>query len=52
MKNLKNIPINFMVFLAGMALFFGGTYLIYPPAALIGSGVILIGVSLFGERKP
>lgn len=52
MKNLKNIPINFVVFLVGLVLFSGGAYLIYPPAALIGSGVILIGISLFGERKP
>lgn len=51
MKKLKNIPINFMVFVAGLLLFSGGAYLVYPPAAPIGAGIILMGISLFGERK-
>jgi hypothetical protein len=51
MKQIRNIPINFFVFFCGLALFAGGIYLIYPPGAPIGAGLILMGISLFGERK-
>jgi len=49
---IRSIPINLIVFLAGMALFFIGIYLIYLPAALIAVGMILMLISLFGESKP
>lgn len=43
--------VNPVVFLFGLLMFFVGVYLIYPPAALIGSGLILMAISLFGERQ-
>ena len=51
MKFLRNIPVNFYIFFMGLALFSGGLYLVYPPAAPIGAGIILMIISLFGERK-
>ena len=48
---IRSIPINLIVFLAGMALFFIGIHLIYPPAAMIAVGVILMAISLFGGSK-
>jgi len=50
MKLFNKLPIDLVVFLAGLALFAGGTWLIYPPAALIGAGCILMGISLFGGK--
>lgn len=42
---------NLVVFLVGLGLFAAGAYLIYPPAALIGPGLALMAISLFGGRK-
>jgi len=43
--------LNLIVFLAGLGLFAAGAHQIYPPAALIGPGVVLMVISLFGDRK-
>lgn len=48
---IRSIPLNLIVFLAGLVLFFIGIYLIYPPAAMIGVGIIMMAISLFGESK-
>jgi len=45
------ISSNMVVFMAGLALFSAGAALIYLPAALIGPGVILMAISVFGERS-
>lgn len=45
----KKLPINFLVFLAGLGLLSAGVFLIYPPAALIVAGLVLMLISLFGE---
>jgi hypothetical protein len=50
-KLLQVIPLNLIVFLAGIVLFYYGIYRIYPPAAFIGAGIILMGISIFGEHK-
>ncbi len=42
--------VNLVVFCLGLLSFAAGVYLIYPPAALIGCGLILMAISLFGER--
>ncbi|MEN6522850.1 MAG: hypothetical protein ABFD14_03910 [Anaerolineaceae bacterium] len=42
---------NLFVFILGMVLMAIGLYLIYPPAAFISVGVILMGISLFGREK-
>ncbi len=47
----KKIPVNLMVFIIGLGLLMGGIYLIYPPAAMIGSGIVLMVISLIGEGK-
>jgi len=49
---IQLVPLNLIVFLIGIFLFFVGLYLIYPPAALIAVGMILMLISLFGESKP
>ena len=41
---------NFIVFFLGLAAFTAGVYWIYPPAAPIGAGLILMGISLFGRE--
>ncbi len=51
MKILRSIPLDLIVFLLGMGLFFWGLYQIYPPAAYIGTSVILMAITLFGGRK-
>ncbi len=38
-------------FFAGLLLIGAGAWMVYPPAALIGPGVILVGVSIFGVPK-
>ncbi len=37
-----------VLFLAGLASLAGGLYLWYPPAAGIGVGAVLIGLSILG----
>lgn len=47
----RRIPVELLVFAAGLALFAVGAYLVYPPAALIVPGVILMAISIFGDKK-
>lgn len=49
---MKKFPLNFYVFTLGLGLFAGGMFAIYPPAAVIAVGLILMGISLFGGGKP
>lgn len=49
MKKLK-ITTEMVVFSAGVLLFAVGTWFIYPPAALLASGVILMAISVFGDK--
>jgi hypothetical protein len=46
----RRINIDLAFFMVGLVLFALGAYLIYPPAALVGSGLIFMGISLFGGR--
>ena len=43
---------DFLVFFIGLLIFSAGIYLIYPPGALVGSGAILMVISLFGRNTP
>ncbi len=36
---------------AGVALVAGGLWMIYPPAALIGAGLAMIGLDILLERR-
>jgi hypothetical protein len=45
------INLEFIVFLAGLLLATVGLYLVYPPAALIVPGIILMAISLPGGNK-
>lgn len=38
-------------FALGLLLFAGGLSWVWPPLGLIGAGLIVMGVSLFGGRK-
>ena len=44
------IVFNSLAFFSGLMLFSVGAWLVYPPAAFIGSGLILMFVSLFGRE--
>jgi hypothetical protein len=50
---LKTPRINphLVVFAAGLLLFAAGLFLVYPPAALIGPGLVLMAITLFGDRQ-
>lgn len=50
MKIRANL-LNLAGFVLGLALLTAGIYLIYPPAALIVPGLILMSMSLFGGQK-
>lgn len=43
--------LNLIVFMLGLLVFTAGAFWIYPPAALIGAGVILMAIALFGDRQ-
>jgi hypothetical protein len=43
---------NLVGFGLGLCAFCAGIGFIYWPAALIAAGVILMGISLFGDRTP
>lgn len=47
----RTAAINLITFILGLALLAAGAYLIYPPAALILTGLILMLISLFGDQK-
>lgn len=46
-------PIGFreVLLLCGAALLGFGAHLVYPPAAYIAPGVVLVGVAIFGVRS-
>lgn len=46
----KKIASNLVVFIVGLLLFSAGIFLIYPPAAYIGAGIVLMAISLFGDQ--
>lgn len=50
-KLFKLITANMVGFGVGVGLLFWGIWQVYPPAALIATGLILMGISLFGEVK-
>lgn len=62
MKRLRLPPIrwpklpainpNLAVFAVGLVLFGAGAYAAYPPAGLIGPGIILMAIALFGDKRP
>ncbi len=35
----------------GLGLLAGGCWMVYPPAALVLPGLVLIGVAIFGVRR-
>jgi prepilin signal peptidase PulO-like enzyme (type II secretory pathway) len=41
---------NLVGFVLGLLLFAAGAYLIYPPAALLGSGMLLMAIAVFGDN--
>jgi len=47
----RKFPVNLLTFAIGLVLLAAGTYLIYPPAALILAGLILMIVSSVGESQ-
>jgi len=47
---LRTIKPDLAVFAAGLFLFTFGLFLIYIPAGLIGAGLILMVISLFGDK--
>ena len=51
MKFSKRISLDLIVFIAGVASLFAGTYMIYPPAAFIALGLVLIAVTTIGGEK-
>lgn len=48
----SRINANLVAFAAGLLLVTAGAYLIYLPAGLIIPGIVLMAISLFGDRKP
>lgn len=50
---MKRIPVSveLAVFAVGLAAFVAGLALIYVPAGLIGGGLVLMGVAVFGPGK-
>jgi hypothetical protein len=48
---IRKIHPNQVVFVTGLALTAAGAYLVYPPAGLIVAGLVLMGISVFGDRK-
>lgn len=51
MKFLRVISLDLIIFVLGLGLFFWGLYQIYPPAAFIGTGMILMWITIFGRHK-
>ncbi len=49
--NLSPAAVNVLVFVAGLALLAVGLSLWYLPAGLVGAGVVLLYVTLFGGGK-
>lgn len=49
---LPPFPPEFWAFGAGLFLFGVGLYLVWPPLAPLGVGLVLMSVSIFGDRKP
>lgn len=45
MKIAKRISLDLIIFIAGIASLFAGAYMIYPPAAFIAIGLVLIAVT-------
>lgn len=43
---------DLVVFALGLIAFCAGLYMAWPPLGPIGGGVVLMAISLFGERKP
>ena len=43
---------NLVGFALGLGVFCTGIGFVYWPAALIAGGIILMSISLFGDRKP
>jgi hypothetical protein len=48
----RNVSPNLIGFGLGLAVFCVGVGLVYLPAALIAGGVVLMAISLFGDRTP
>ena len=44
------LTLNSAGFFLGIVIFTAGLYWVYPPAAFIGAGLILMFVSLFGRE--
>lgn len=47
----RKIPFNLIGFVLGLAMLAAGAYFIYPPAALVTPGIILMVISIFGDRE-
>lgn len=41
--------INLIAFLIGLGLFAAGLWLAWPPAGLIGPGIVLMAISVLGD---
>jgi hypothetical protein len=43
--------LNLIIFIIGLASLFAGIYMIFPPAAFIALGLVLIAVTTIGGEK-
>lgn len=51
MKFSRRISLDLIVFIIGIASLFAGAYMIYPPAAFIAVGLVLIAITTIGGSK-
>lgn len=47
-----NIPPDLLAFTLGLLVFCAGLYMVYPPAAFIGCGLVVMAVVAFGHLIP
>lgn len=47
----RRVPVELAAFVLGLVAFVAGLALIYVPAGLIGGGLVLMGVAVFGPGK-
>jgi small neutral amino acid transporter SnatA (MarC family) len=48
---MKKITIESLIFVAGLGAFCAGLWLIYPPASLVGGGLILMFIAIPGGKR-
>jgi hypothetical protein len=52
MRRFLTIRFHLIVFALGLLGFCVGLWLAWPPLGWIGGGLVLMSISLFGDRKP